>query len=101
MADQYIDLLFPTFYTNSVSLGSGPFDFSMLVMERLDETTCTVRARVVMTPAHAKLLLAALVEQVAKHEIRYGTIQLPTPIAKASSTEPEPPPSQSPNASEE
>lgn len=33
--------------------------------------------RVVMTPAHAKLLLQALAENLARHEAKYGTIQVP------------------------
>lgn len=34
-----------------------------------------VRSRVILTPMHAKRLLAALTDNVAKYEVRFGTIK--------------------------
>lgn len=36
-----------------------------------------VNSRVILSPLHAKRLLAALVENVARYEARHGTIPLP------------------------
>lgn len=37
----------------------------------------TVRARIIMTPEHAKRLLGALKENISKYEASYGTIMIP------------------------
>jgi hypothetical protein len=36
----------------------------------------TVRARAILTPKHMKRLLGAIQDNVAKHEARFGTIEL-------------------------
>jgi hypothetical protein len=38
-----------------------------------------VKARIILTPQHAKRLLKALNENVSKYEHQYGTIQDPEP----------------------
>ena len=97
---EIVDVFFPTFYTNNIQLSSGPLDFHMLIMERLDVANMTIRARVVMTPAHARLLAEALIEQIRKYEGLFGPITIPRLLdTKPSASEPEPPPSQSPSAS--
>lgn len=40
-----------------------------------------VYARVLMTPLHAKLLLRALADNLAKYEAQFGEIQIPTGLA--------------------
>jgi hypothetical protein len=94
---EYVEVSFPTFYTNSVVVSHSVFEFSMLIMERLDPTNATVRARIVTSAAHAKLLAAALAQQVAKYEAMFGEIVVPQmrdakPSSGDPSTEPEPQP---------
>ena|SRR6185369_616594 len=96
---EYVEVPFPTFYTNSISVNSSPLDFGLLIMERLDANNATIRARIVMTSAHAKMLLVALAQQIDKHEELFGPILIPQ--AKVSATGPEPPSSQSPTAPSE
>jgi hypothetical protein len=50
-----------------------------------------VRARVVMTPLNAKLLLRALAENLSKYEAQYGEIVLPTSLADQLFRPPKPP----------
>jgi hypothetical protein len=40
-----------------------------------------IYARVLMTPLHAKLLLRALADNLAKYEAQFGEIQIPTGLA--------------------
>lgn len=41
-----------------------------------------IYARVIMTPLHAKLLLRALADNLAKYEAQFGEIQIPTGLAE-------------------
>lgn len=50
------------------------FDFLQVVPS---DPRARIVDRVIMTPAHAKLLLQALSENLARHEAKYGAIQLP------------------------
>ncbi len=43
------------------------------------EGNAIVRQRIIMTPHHAKRLLAALMDNVQKYEKNFGTIALPAP----------------------
>ena len=89
---------FPTFYTNNIQINHSLFDFSFLVMDRLDQETFTIRARVLMSPIHAKALLNALQAQVSKYENVFGELKLPKKSeATAAATEPAPQPPQSPD----
>ena len=76
-AGQYVDYQFPTFYTNTVSIMHTSLDFSLLIGDRLTPEAVTLRARIVMTPAHAKMLVKALVRQIDAYESRFGEIHLP------------------------
>jgi hypothetical protein len=91
----FVEFPFPTYYTNAINIASNYLDFQFLVQDRLNSQQATIRARIVMTPAHAKLLLAALGGQVQRYEERWGEIRLPTieEISRlGSSSEPEPQP---------
>ncbi|SRR6266542_4050834 len=90
---------FPTFYTNNIQINHSLFDFSFLVMDRLDQESFTIRARVLMSPTHAKALLNTLQIQVTKYEQRFGELALPKKReATDDATAPEQPPSQFPAA---
>jgi hypothetical protein len=83
---QYVDVSFPTIYTNSIGINSTVFEFALMVMERFDQETSTIKARIVMVPAHAKLLYKVLGEHIELWEKRHGDIRMPKPIV---SSEPE------------
>lgn len=89
---EFVELPFPNFYTNTIKVSSTMFDVSILIMERIDPTTATMKARVVMTPMHAKMLAEALSEHLAKWEANNGEIQMPALREVTSPTEPEPQP---------
>jgi hypothetical protein len=98
----FVELPFPNFYSNGAMVRSNFFDFSILFTEQIDQAHRTIKARLVMSPGHAKLLLGALLAQVEKYETRFGEIKLPPElITSGSSSEPEQPPSQSPPAASE
>src|ERR1700760_3173745 len=85
----YVEFPFPTFYTNTITLSSGPFDFSFLICDRYTVDAIAVRARIVTSPPHAKILLATLAQQIEKFEALFGEIRLPGRPSEPS-TEPEP-----------
>jgi hypothetical protein len=73
----YVEFPFETFYTNYASVSSTFFDFNILVLDRFNEDATSIKTRLVMTPAHGKLLALALAEQVRRYEERWGEIRLP------------------------
>jgi hypothetical protein len=89
---EFIELPFQNFYTNAAKINSTPFDIALIVMERLDSKNATVKARIVMTPLHAKMLVEALTEHLEKWEAKYGEIQMPPRRDVTSANEPEPQP---------
>jgi hypothetical protein len=90
----FVELPFQNFYTNAVKISSSPFDVALIVMERIDTKNATVKARIVMTPLHAKLLAEALADHVQQWEAKHGEIQIPLrrDDAATSASEPEPQP---------
>ena len=66
-------------YTNLARISHSPadivIDFAHLVP---GEGTANVRARVVMTPLSAKLLVRALTENIARYEAAFGEIAMPS-----------------------
>jgi hypothetical protein len=66
-------------YTNLARITHSPadivIDFAQMVP---GEPNANIRARVVMTPLSAKLLLRALTENVARYEAVFGEIKLPS-----------------------
>jgi hypothetical protein len=90
---EFVELPFPNLYSNAMKISSSPFDISVLIMERIEPKTATVKARVVMSPLHAKMLLEALAEHLGKWEETHGEIGMP-PLREVtpSPTEPEPQP---------
>lgn len=89
---EFIDFPFPTFYTNAMKVTSSYFDFQLLVMDRMSKDLGTIRARIVMSPSHAKLLAGALITQLQQWEQQFGEINTGVVIRPPSSTEPEPQP---------
>ncbi len=89
---EYVEVSFPTYYTNSVKFSGGLGEIHMLLMERLDDRNITVRARIVTSPHHAKLMAIALAQQIDKYERRFGEIQLSALNSDEPSSEPEPQP---------
>jgi len=65
-------------YSNMVLIAQSPheivLDFARVV-PGMQKTR--VYARIIMTPAHAKMLLRALEENLKNFENQYGTIKLP------------------------
>ena len=67
-----------TAYANLARISHSPADIVMDFAHLLPgESTATVRARVLMTPLSAKLLLRALTENLARYEASFGTINVP------------------------
>ena len=65
-------------YTNLAMIGHSEdefvFDFIFLQPQ---SPKAKVRTRIVTSPGHAKRLLAALSENIAKYEARFGQIKMP------------------------
>jgi Protein of unknown function (DUF3467) len=65
-------------YANLARISHSPADIVMDFAHLLPgETKATVRARVLMTPLSAKLLLRALTENLARYEAAFGEIKVP------------------------
>jgi len=66
-------------YTNIALISHSPsevlIDFACLLP---NSPNARVKARIVNTPVHAKLLLRALQENLERYEARFGEIQLPS-----------------------
>ena len=67
-----------TVYANLARISHSPADIVMDFAHLLPgESKATVRARVLMTPLSAKLLLRALTENLARYEAAFGEIHVP------------------------
>jgi hypothetical protein len=91
----FVEIPFPNVYTNQINVQFSNIDVALVAIERIDKTSATIKARIVMTHAHAKLLRDRLSQQIETHEAKWGEI---VPLlesasrADSSSTEPEPQP---------
>ena len=66
-------------YANLPRISHSPADIVIDFPHLLPgETSANVRARVVMTPLSAKLLLRALTENIARYEAAFGEIPMPS-----------------------
>ena len=69
-------------YTNLARIAHSPADFVIDFAQILPgENKASVRARVLMSPLSAKLLLRALSENIARYEANLGQITVPTTLA--------------------
>jgi hypothetical protein len=72
----------PAFYANLAFISHTPaelvLDFAQ-VLPRMPRGT--VKARIIMSPMHAKLLHKALGQNIANYERQFGEIRMPTTIA--------------------
>ncbi|MCB9423203.1 MAG: DUF3467 domain-containing protein [Ardenticatenaceae bacterium] len=72
----------PAFYANLAFISHTPaevvLDFAQM-LPRMPHGT--VKARVIMSPMHAKLLHKALGQNIANYERQFGEIRMPTTIA--------------------
>lgn len=69
-------------YTNLARIAHSPADFVIDFAQILPgENKASVRARVLMSPLSAKLLLRALTENIARYETNLGEISVPTTLA--------------------
>ena len=65
-------------YTNLARISHSPADIVIDFAQILPgETKAGVRARILMTPLSAKLLLRALKENLARYETAFGEINVP------------------------
>ncbi len=65
-------------YTNLARISHSPADIVIDFAQILPgETKASVRARILMTPLSAKLLLRALKENIARYEAALGEINVP------------------------
>ncbi len=68
-----------TIYANLARIAHSPADIVLDFAHLLPgEARAKIRARVVMTPLSAKLLVKALTENLARYEASFGEINLPT-----------------------
>lgn len=66
-------------YVNLARISHSPVDIVIDFAHILPgEAVANIRARVVMTPLSAKLLLRALSENLARYEAAFGEIKLPS-----------------------
>ena len=66
-------------YANLARIAHSPADIVLDFAHLLPgEPKAKIRARVVMTPLSAKLLVRALTENIARYETAFGEIHLPT-----------------------
>jgi hypothetical protein len=81
-------------YANLARISHSPADIVIDFAHILPgETSANIRARVVMTPLSAKLLLRALTENIARYEAAFGEITVPSNSSLAESLfRPHPPP---------
>ena len=67
-------------YTNLVMIAHNPEEFVLDFIRVLPGVPkARVKSRVVVTPGHAKRLLAALADNIGKYEAQYGEIGEPHP----------------------
>jgi uncharacterized protein DUF3467 len=67
-----------TVYANLARISHSPADIVIDFAHLLPaETNAVVKARVLMTPLSAKLLLRALTENLARYEAAFGDIHVP------------------------
>ena len=67
-------------YTNLVMIAHNPEEFVLDFIRVLPGVPkARVKSRVVVTPGHAKRLLAALADNLSKYEAQYGEIGEPHP----------------------
>jgi hypothetical protein len=70
-------------YTNLARIAHSPADFVIDFAQMLPgENKAVVRARLLMSPLSAKLLLRALTENLARYEANLGEISVPTTLAE-------------------
>jgi hypothetical protein len=72
----------PTFYANLAFISHTPAEIVLDFAQMLPRMPRgTVKARVIMSPMHAKLLHKALGQNVANFERQFGEIRMPNTIA--------------------
>lgn len=67
-------------YANNASVGHSWQEFVIDFLQTLafvDPPQAEIRARIVTSPQHAKMLLAAIADQVRKYEAEFGEITVP------------------------
>ena len=70
-------------YTNLARIAHSPADFVIDFAQMLPgENKAAVRARILMSPLSAKLLLRALTENLARYEANLGEITVPSNLAE-------------------
>ena len=67
-------------YSNNAEIGFTPWDLRLKFREIVDvkenRPVVNFHGTVVMTPAHAKVLLSALQRSISMYEERFGTVDL-------------------------
>ena len=85
-------------YANLARISHSPADIVIDFAHILPgETTAHIRARVVMSPLSAKLLLRALAENIGRYEAAFGEITVPSNSSLAESLFRPPHPPEPPN----
>ena len=70
-------------YTNLARIAHSPADFVIDFAQMLPgENKAAIRARILMSPLSAKLLLRALTENLARYEANLGEIMVPSNLAE-------------------
>jgi len=71
-----------TVYSNLARIAHSPADFVIDFAQILPgENKAAIRARILMSPLSAKLLLRALTENLARYETNLGEITIPSNLA--------------------
>jgi hypothetical protein len=68
-------------YTNFALITHSPSEILIDFARVMPNMKARVQTRIVMTPLNAKLLLAALTENLSKFEEQFGEIAVPTQLA--------------------
>jgi hypothetical protein len=83
-----VEVPFPNFYVNTITIAANTLDFAFTMSERLDQQNQMIKARAVMTPVHAKLFSRLLADQVRNWEAKNGEITLPGSSVEKGATGP-------------
>ena len=79
---KFVTLPYQNYYSNLSATASNFMEFSIAFYEQIDEAHATIKARVVMPPAHAKLLALVLSAHLEAWEKTHGDIRIPEDVMR-------------------
>lgn len=68
-------------YANAAMIANTPAELVVDFVQLLPRSNGKVKARIIISPIHAKLFLRALAHNISMYEQQFGEIRIPTPNA--------------------